>query len=179
VENECTENFNCIYTSVSGNASGQMIISLIKFLIGVLGVVTTIVYVVKALGKNRNRNFKTALAVLFTTGGLLVLLTTIEFITHDKSKDYSQKKTSLVAMREASAGNGIHLRVYADSTYELGSGTEVKTRGEIKINADTLFLLKNEKIDKSFILDNGALLEIKNSGINFLEIESNELVGVK
>jgi hypothetical protein len=156
-----------------------MIISFIKFFIGLLGVVTTIVYVVRALVKNRNRNFKTALAVLFGTGGLLVLITAIEFITHDKTKDYSQKKTSLVAMREASVGTGIHLRVYVDSTYELGSGTEVKTRGKIKVNADTLFLLKNERIDKSFILDNGALLEIKNSGINFLEIESNELVIVE
>ena len=156
-----------------------MIIFLIKFLIGLLGVVTTIVYVVKALVKNPSRNFKTALAVLFATGGLLILITTIEFIIHDKSKDYSSKKTSLVAMREASLGSGIHLKVYADSTYELGSGTEVKTRGKIKRNADTLFLLKNERIDKSFILDNRALVEIKNSGINFLEIQSNKLVMVE
>jgi hypothetical protein len=152
-----------------------MIVFFIKVLIVIAGLVTTMVYVVKGLLKNGNRNFKAGLIALFATGGLLILTTSIEFIIHDRSKDYSKKRTTLVAMREASLG-GIHLRVYVDSTYELGDGIEVSARGEVKVKGDTLFLLTNQSIDKAFIVDQGVLHEIKNSGINFLEIESNELI---
>jgi hypothetical protein len=154
-----------------------MITFFLKFLIVLVGLVTTVVYIIKGLLKSDDRNFKKALTTLFATGGIVIVITTIEFILHDKAKDYSEKKTTLVAMREAPIG-GIHLRVYVDSTYELGDGITVKTRGKVKLKKDTLLLMDNETIDKSFIVDKGVLHEIKNSGINFLQIESNELIEV-
>jgi hypothetical protein len=153
-----------------------MIIFFVKLIICVIGLVAAFVFLVIGLIK-RGQDFRMAWSILFLTALTLGLITLTEFVFHDSSEKYSDKPTLLVAMREASLG-GIHLRVYSDSTYELGDGIKVARRGKIALNGDTLFLLKSDSISKSFLIQSEVLHEIKNTGIKFLEIESNTLLKI-
>jgi hypothetical protein len=147
----------------------------IKFLIGLTGLVVTFIYLILALIRRKRSNFRMALAVFLSTTGIIIVFSVGVFLVRDRAKDYAEKETLLVAMREASLG-GIHLRIYVDSTYDLGNESGVTLKGRVKIYSDTLLLLRHDSIVKSFVLEDKFLTEISNSGIRFLEIESNKLI---
>lgn len=154
-----------------------MIVFFLKFFIALVGLMLTFGYLIVGLIKRNKTNFKIAGVAFLTTVGTIVVVTAIEFLFHDKNKDYLDKETVLVAMREASLG-GIHLKVYVDSTFDLGNEGKVTMRGNIKVHRDTLFLLQGDSTARSFVLDKTFLKEIKDTGIRFLQIESNEILNV-
>ncbi len=126
---------------------------------------------------NRSRSYlKTAGMIFLVTIGVIVAISVVEFLLRDRNKDYQNKETVLVAMREASPMSGIHLRVYSDSSYELGDGQDVWMRGEVSIRMDTLFLLRADSVAMSFVLHKKNLIEIGNTKVRFLEIERNEIL---
>jgi hypothetical protein len=155
-----------------------MISFIVKILISHVGLSSAIFFLIIGL-VNRSRSYvKTGVMVCLTTFGIIVVITVIEFLYRRGSKDYQDKETVLVAKREASL-DGIQLKVYADSSYELGNGIDVTMSGKVRIRRDTLFLLRDDSVAKYFVLDNGLLKEMKNTGVNFLEIESNEILRIR
>lgn len=88
----------------------------------------------------------------------------------------------LSAYREAAIG-GIFLGLYDDNSFELGNVSGSYTeKGFYIIKGDTLLLLagKATKLRKeynqlSFLIQENVLIEIPNTGINFLEIDKNKL----
>jgi hypothetical protein len=155
-----------------------MILFFIKFIIALLGLLLTFIYLIIGLIKRNKTRYKIAGRIFLTTWITILVITLVEFILHDKGKDYRDKETILVAMREAALGS-IHLKVYVDSTYDLGNESNVTLSGRICVRKDTVFLLnKKDSVVKSFLIEENVLTEIKNSGIRFLQIYSNELLRI-
>ena len=87
----------------------------------------------------------------------------------------------LSAVREASLG-GVRLNLYQDRSFELVNVRGKPTSsGTFTLQGDTLTLTATTgKIAKdfgqtSFIIEKGVLVEVQNTGINFLEIDVNKL----
>jgi len=87
----------------------------------------------------------------------------------------------LVASREAQIG-GILLKLYADSTFEIGGFREVKSSGTYELKSDTLLITATDSpkqngyiTQTSFIIRKGYLEEVEDSGIGFLEVHVNKL----
>lgn len=147
----------------------------IKFIITVSWLILVLIYLIIGLVRRNKKQIKTAGVIyLITIGGLLLVIAGQSFLP-DKTKAYSGKRTVLVATRKASLG-AVQLKVYTDSTYDLGSESKVTWRGRIKVSNDTLILLQNDKIAASFVVDTKVLKEVRNTGISFLQIESNNLI---
>jgi len=152
-----------------------MILLIIKILITLAGLSAAIFFWLIGLTNRSQPYVRTGWIVGLTTVGLIGAIMFTEFLLRDERKENPDKETVLVAKREA-ALSGIHLRVYTDSLYELGDGINVTMRGKIRVRRDTLFLLREDSVAKSFVLDNVFLKEVKNTGVRFLEIESNEIL---
>ncbi len=96
------------------------------------------------------------------------------------NSESSEKEVVLVATREASSG-GILLKLFDDKTFELGTLRKVRAKGIYKFTADSLFLstTDNSKLLKNFskttfIVKDRHLIEVNNTGIRFLEIQTNK-----
>lgn len=159
-----------------------MIISgLIKFFIGFIGVLGTLLFLILAL-LNRNKKGKLKIAGLtfIISVAIIVLITLVEFLIYPVNPKTEQ--LILTAYREAPLG-GIWLALYDDETWELGySSREITSKGTYKFHNDTLtiFAQEGQKIVKeieqtSFTFDSGKLVEIQNSGIKVLEIQINKM----
>ena len=147
----------------------------IKFIITVSWLILVLIYLIIGLvRRNKNQIKRAGIIYLITIGGLLLVIVGQSFLP-DKTKAYSSKQTVLVATRKASLG-AVQLKVYADSTYDLGSDLKVTWRGRIKVHNDTLILLQNDKIAASFVVEPKMLKEVRNTGISFLQIERNSLI---
>ncbi|RDC61926.1 hypothetical protein AHMF7616_00515 [Adhaeribacter pallidiroseus] len=139
----------------------------------------TVVFLLGYLIKRRKARLKNA-ALSFSTGAfaLFLLIVAEELFFSYNSKN---KKEVLVASREAPIG-GILLKLYEDSTYEIGVLREVRSAGTFVLKSDTLFITatdhpkQNNYITQiSFIIKDGYLEQIENTGIGFLEIHVNKL----
>lgn len=159
----------------------MIITSLIKFGIGFIGILLTIIYGIIALAnKNKREKFKTAAMIFFSTAGLLIVISVIEFLVY--SLDNKTNDIILEAYREAPIG-GIWLALYENKTWELGnSSREISSTGNYQISGDTITLISEQGNKEttdfqttSFVIDQQRLIETTNSGIHVLEIRTNKI----
>jgi len=123
------------------------IASIVVILIVLVCVILTVVFLLVYLIKRNKARLRNA-AIFFTTAALAIfVLIGIEelFFSYNRA----EKKEVLVASREAAIG-GILLKLYADSTFEIGGFREVTSTGVYKLRADTIFISSN--IKRSFWL---------------------------
>ncbi len=159
----------------------MFITGLMKFLIGLVGVIGTLILLVLSTFK-RTKKGKIRLAgiTFFSTAGLIVIITIIEFQVYPINSKTDQ--LLLTAYREAPFG-GIWLAIYDDRTWELGySSREITASGRYQLQADTLILtaangttIIGQTEQTSFVIEPRRLIEVGNSGIRWLEIMINEM----
>ncbi|WP_347159361.1 hypothetical protein [Pontibacter chitinilyticus] len=155
------------------------IASIIVVLIMAVGLILTVIYLLGYLIKRRKARLRNA-AISFATAALsLFLLIVAEELFF--SYNFKNKEEVLVASREAPIG-GILLKLYEDSTFEIGVLREVKSAGTYVLKSDTLFIIPTDNSKQngyttqtSFIIKEGYLEEIEDTGIGFLEIHENKL----
>ncbi len=148
-------------------------------LVAIVGGSLTVVYLFSYLRKKEKVKLRNA-ALTFIAS--VVLFFTLVTVAANQYPDALPKKeVVLIAAREASLG-GILLRLYADSTFELGNNRRVTSTGVYNLNVDTLVITTtdNSKLLKdisqtSFIIEEENLVEVNNTGIKFLEIHENRL----
>ncbi len=154
---------------------------LIKLLIGLAGLTSTFILLfLSAFKRTRSGKLRLAGIVFFSTVGLILIITVIEFQVYPKNPKADQLIMS--AYREAPIG-GIWLAIYTDQTWEIGnSSREITANGTYEIKSDTLILTAAQgtsiigEIDQtSFIIQSESLIEINNSGILSLEIILNNM----
>ncbi|WP_162055528.1 copper resistance protein NlpE [Pontibacter pamirensis] len=153
--------------------------SIIAMLVAIVGGSLTVVYLFSYLRKKEKVKLRNA-ALTFIAS--VVLFFTLVTVAANQYPDALPKKeVVLIAAREASLG-GILLRLYADSTFELGNNRRVTSTGVYNLNVDTLVITTtdNSKLLKdisqtSFIIEEENLVEVNNTGIKFLEIHENRL----
>lgn len=158
-------------------------IGLFKFLIGLIGVFGTIIFVIlSAFKRKRKSKLRYAGLTLVSTFALILLITVLEFLMYPKNGKLDQ--LVLTGFREAPLG-AYWLGVYNDSTWELGnSSREIEVSGTYTISEDTLHLITlegsafyNWNTQNSFIISGDELIEVENSGIKGLKIGLNKLNG--
>ena len=154
---------------------------LIKFFIGLAGVILTLVFLFIAIFKRTKKGLiRKAGITLFSSVMIIIVISVVEYFIYPINQKTDQ--LLLTAYREAPLG-GIWLALYHDKTWELGfSSREITATGTYQINADTLYLTAMDdtiiigEIDKtSFIIGEKTLIEIQNSGIRSLEIIINNM----
>ena len=157
------------------------IAGIIKFLIGLVGVLTTLVFLSLSLFKRTRRGkLKTAGITFFTTVATILIITAFEFLIYPPNRN--KDKLVLTAFREAPLG-AYWLGLYDDSTWELGnSSREIKVKGTFTINGDTLNFktlggtaFYNGDTKKRFLIQENDLIEIENTGIGGLKIGLNKI----
>jgi hypothetical protein len=155
------------------------IASIVVILIMAVGLILTVIFLIGYLIKKRKARLRNA-AISFATVALSLLLLIVAeelFFSYNSEN----KEEVLVASREAPIG-GILLKLYDDSTYEIGVLREVKSAGTYALKSDTLILTATDNpkqngysTQTSFIIKEGYLEEIEDTGIGFLEIHVNKL----
>jgi len=157
---------------------------LLKFFIGLIGVVGTIVFLVLSVFKRtRTGKLRYAGLTFLTTFILILAITGLEFLMYPTNG--KQDQLVLTGFREAPLG-AYWLGVYDDSTWELGnSSREIEVRGTYTISGDTLHLktlggtaFYNGDTRNSFVISGDDLIEVENSGIKGLKIGLNKLNGL-
>ncbi len=152
---------------------------IIVIFITAVSLLLTGVFLLGYLIKRRKARLKNA-AISFATGALSLFLLIVaeEMFFSYNSKN---KKEVLVASREAPIG-GILLKLYEDNTYEIGVLREVKSAGTYVLKSDTLFIAATDNpkqnsyiTQTAFLIKEGYLEQIGNTGIGFLEIHVNKL----
>lgn len=144
-----------------------------------VSLILTVIYLLGYLIKRRKARLRNA-AISFASAALsLSLLIVAEELIF--SYNFKKKEEVLVASREAPIG-GILLKLYEDSTFEIGVLREVKSAGTYVLKSDTLFIIGTDNpkqngytTQTSFIIKEGYLEEIEDTGIGFLEIHVNKL----
>lgn len=155
------------------------IASIIAILIMAVGLILTVIFLLSYLIKRSKGKLKKA-AISFASAALsLILLIVVEELFF--SYNFKNKEEVLVASREAQIG-GILLKLYADSTFEIGGFREVKSSGTYELKSDTLLITATDSpkqngyiTQTSFIIRKGYLEEVEDSGIGFLEVHVNKL----
>lgn len=157
---------------------------LLKFFIGLIGVIGTIVLLfLSAFKRTRTGKLQYAVITFLTTLTLILLITGLEFLMYPTNSKLDQ--LVLTAHREAPLG-AYWLGVYNDSTWELGnSSSEIEVRGRYTISGDTLYLktvggraFYSGDTRKAFVIQGDDLIEVENTGINGLKIGTNKLNGL-
>ncbi|WP_162428825.1 solute carrier organic anion transporter [Pontibacter pudoricolor] len=153
------------------------IVSILAILIMAVGLTLTVIFLIGYLIRRRKVRLKNA-AISFATVllslGLLIIEEELFF-----SYNFENKKEVLVASREAQI-DGILLKLYEDSTFEIGGFREVQSAGNFELRSDTLYIIQSSGQNKymskkSFIMEKGYLREIEDTGIGFLEVHMNRL----
>ncbi|WP_277477160.1 hypothetical protein [Catalinimonas alkaloidigena] len=158
----------------------MIITGLIKFTIGLIGLLLTFVYFIVAVAnKNKREKFKTAAKVFFSTAAFVIIISVIEFLVYPSNSKSSE--IILEAYREAPIG-GIWLALYEDKTWELGnSSREVRIKGQYQISGDTLIIIADQEneinadVKRTFVIDRERLIETTKTGIHSLEILTNKI----
>lgn len=159
----------------------MFITGLIKFLLGLVGILATFVFLAIALfSKNKKGKIRTAGITFFTTATILILITIVEFLIFPINPKTEQ--IVLTAYREAPIG-GIWLTLYNDNTWEMGySSREISSNGTYIFENDTLTIyatseegIINNLKKTSFTFNSNKLIEIENSGIRMLEIKIDKM----
>ncbi|KAA5548567.1 hypothetical protein [Adhaeribacter rhizoryzae] len=156
------------------------IASLVVILIVAVCIILTMFFLLGYLIKRNKaglRNAAISFAIAALSIGILISVEEIFF-----SFNRANKEELLVASREAPIG-GILLKLYTDSTFEIGGFREVTSTGVYKLKSDTLLSIIPNKEQKqvegftqtTFIIRGNYLEEVPNKGINFLEIHLNKL----
>lgn len=133
-----------------------------------------------AFKRTKSGKLRLAGIVFFSTVGLILIITVIEFQVYPNNPKADQLIMS--AYREAPIG-GIWLAIYTDQTWEIGnSSREITANGTYEIKSDTLILtaaqgtsIIGETEKTSFIIESESLIEVNNSGIKSLKIMENKL----
>ncbi|GGK82966.1 hypothetical protein ACD591_14360 [Rufibacter glacialis] len=140
--------------------------------------ILTVVFLLSYLIRRNKSKLKNAgIAFSATVIGLSTLLVLEEQLF---SYNTANKKEILVASRESSIG-GVLLKLYADSTFEIGGLRQVTSAGMFSLKKDTLFMTtiiteENEEFSmRSFLIKEDHLEETTDTGIEFLEIHENSL----
>ena len=148
-------------------------------LVAVVGVSLTVVYLFSYLRKKEKVKLRNA--ALTFIASVVLFLTLVTIAANQYPNALPKKEVVLIAAREAPLG-GILLRLYADSTFEIGNSRKVTSTGVYRLNADTLVITTtdNSKLLKdisqtSFIIEEEDLVEVNNTGITILEIHENRL----
>jgi hypothetical protein len=152
---------------------------LVVILIMAVGLSFTVVSLIGYLftkRKVRLRNAAISFASVALSFPVLIVVEELFF-----SYNSENKKEVMVASREAPLG-GILLRLYEDSTFEIGGFRQVEVAGTFGLRSDTLFIIPtdNPKRDKyttqlSFIIKEGHLEEVEDSGLGLLQTHMNKL----
>ncbi|MEM9671633.1 MAG: hypothetical protein ACFB15_28450 [Cyclobacteriaceae bacterium] len=159
----------------------MVVVSLIKFAIGLVGLLLTFIYLIVAVvNKHKRGKLKTAAVVFFSTAGLLIAISIIEFFVYSSNEE--PRGVVIKAYREAPIG-GVWLALYEDSTWELrNSSREIRAKGEYQITGDTVTMIAeegygiaNDVAEISFLIKKKRLIETSKSGINILEIRINNI----
>lgn len=159
----------------------MFIAGIFKFLLGLVGVLTTLVFLVLSLFKRtRKGKLQWAGITFFSTVVLIIIMTIIEFLIYPTNPKLDQ--LVLTAHREAPIG-GYWLGLYDDSTWEFGnSSRELEINGTYTILEDTLNLTTtngttfyNGDTTNQFLIHPKDLLEVENTGIRGLKIGLNKL----
>jgi len=157
---------------------------LLKVLIGLIGVIGTIIFATLAIFKRtRKGKLQYAGLSLLTTFILILLITGFEFLMYPTNSKLDQ--LVLTAHREAPIG-AYWLGVYNDSTWELGnSSREIEVSGTYTISGDTLHLktlggtaFYHGDTRNSFVIIGDDLMAVENTGIRGLKIGMNKLNGL-
>ncbi|GAB3333225.1 hypothetical protein GCM10027429_13550 [Marivirga atlantica] len=154
---------------------------ILKFIVGLIGLLFTLVFLIVLLFKKNKRPFLRNAGITFISTVIIILaITIVEFFI----APVNPKEDQLVlnAYRSAQLG-GFWLGVYKDSTWEMGnSSREIGLKGTYNINGDTLILkvsnggkFKNGKSENSLIITETALIEIESTGIKRLNINLNKI----
>lgn len=150
-------------------------------LVAILGTIVTLVFAVVAIFKRNRKSLKrTGFSLLSTLSIVITLILIHEVILFPPNPKADE--LILTAYREAQIG-GIWLGLYKDSTWEMGnSNRELDQNGIYEIHGDTLILIKpkgetfNNGLNvNQFLIEEGDLIEVKNTGIAALAIEMNKL----
>ncbi len=156
--------------------------TLIKALIGLIGMVTSLIFLILSLfKKERKGKLKIAGTTFLSTIAIIVIITMIEFYSYPINPKSDEEV--LTAFRETPLG-GIWLALYRDQSWELGhSSREITSNGTYHIVGDTITLIASKGMtvidevgNTSFIIEEKDLVEIENSGIRSLKITSNKLM---
>ena len=145
-----------------------MIVSILKMLIGLFGILSTIWFLITGLFKRNSSAYKKAGFSLIATFILVGIISTIELGYY--SSKAKNKKLVLSAGREAPIG-GIWLKLYDNKSYTLTYDPRTEGKeGTYQIKNDTLTLFDTDTIRTSFLIKEKSLEEIKNTGIGGLSI---------
>jgi len=148
-------------------------------LVAMVGIILTIVYLIGYFRRREKVKLRNAVVTFI---GAAVLFSTLVIIAANKYPDkLLEKEVVLVAAREASFG-GILLRLYADSTFEIGDYRKMTSTGMYALKGDTLVITNTDTsmLYKDlkriyFVIKEGNLEEVKGTGIGVLEIHENSL----
>jgi hypothetical protein len=160
------------------------LLGLLKFLIGLVGIFTSFVFLVLWVIKRTRRNkLRNAALTFLVTFILIIAISVLEFLRYPSNSKLNQLVLS--AYREAPLG-AFWLGVYDDLTWELGnSSREIEIRGTYTISGDTLYLTTskgmvfyNGNAQNVFVISGDNLIEVENSGIRGLEISLNKLTEI-
>lgn len=144
-----------------------MITSILKALIVLVCILSTIWFLILGLRGNKTGYKKTGLSVILT----FVVVNMFTIIEH---RIHSKKPTLLLsASREAPIG-GIWLKLYGDTSYTLTYDPRSEgIKGIYKIKEDTLTIFNADTIKASFIIREKLLEELGTTGIGGLTILKN------
>jgi len=159
----------------------SFLFGLIILFAGIIGIVVTLMFTLIAIFKRNSKKWRRAgISLVTSTVVIISLILVYETILYPPNPKIEQ--LVLFAYREAPLG-GVWLGIYEDQTWQIGySSVEITSEGSYLLNGDTLTLIASpgttiigESKRISFIIDPKYLVEVKNSGIRFLEIKMNKL----
>lgn len=154
---------------------------LILLFAAILGIIATLIFTLIAISRRTSKSWAWSGYSFFMSSSIVIMLILIhELILFPPNPKTDQ--LVLTAYREAPIG-GVWLGLYDDQIWQLGySSVEITSAGKYQITGDTLTLYADEgttiigEVERtSFIIKSKSLVEIKNSGIRFLEIELNKV----
>lgn len=148
--------------------------TLLKAVVGLGGLFLTFWYLIVYIFKKDRSQLRRAGVTFFTTVGVIILISVVEFLFIFSNTEKDNKNVVLVAAREAPLG-GIELKLYNDRSFELGNLRKVKRAGTYSISGDTLTIANSDSVIASFLIEEKELVEIQNTGIHSLDIHENNL----
>ena len=158
-----------------------LITGLLKFIIGLIGLLMTIAFLtLAAFNRNRKGKLQNAGVSFLVTIILILSIWGLEFLMYPTNSKLD--KLVLSAYREAPIG-AYWLGLYEDHTWQFGnSSREIEYSGTWVISGDTLHLnslfdtaFYNGQTKNSFLIEKNNLIEIEDNGIHVLEIGINKL----
>ncbi|WKN32098.1 hypothetical protein PZB74_01865 [Porifericola rhodea] len=158
----------------------MIIVGLIKFLIGFIGLAITFVFLVIAAIRRSSQKLKKAGIAFFSTTAVIIIISLVELMFYPVNP--KNDKLVFTAFREAPIG-AYWLGLYSDSTWEMGnSSREIEISGIYRINGDTVELkatsekgFYNGDTLNFFLIQGKDLIEIENTGIKGLKITMNKI----